>query len=36
MRSFVAGVGMTTFEKPGTRRYPDMVAEAVGRVAFRS
>ena len=29
MKAFVAGVGMTKFEKAGTRRYPDMVAEAV-------
>jgi acetyl-CoA acetyltransferase len=32
-RSFVVGVGMTKFEKPGTRdwEYPDMVVEAVGK-----
>jgi acetyl-CoA acetyltransferase len=29
MKAFVAGVGMTKFEKAGTRQYPDMVAEAV-------
>jgi acetyl-CoA acetyltransferase len=28
-RAFVAGVGMTTFSKPGDRTYPAMVAEAV-------
>jgi acetyl-CoA acetyltransferase len=29
MKAFVAGVGMTKFEKAGTRRYPGMVTEAV-------
>lgn len=29
MKAFVAGVGMTKFEKAGTRQYPGMVAEAV-------
>ena len=32
-RAFVAGVGMTKFEKPGRREwdYPDMVRESVGK-----
>ncbi|MFD0535738.1 hypothetical protein ACFQY7_20340 [Actinomadura luteofluorescens] len=31
-RTFVVGVGMTKFEKPGSRdwEYPDMAKEAVG------
>lgn len=30
---YVAGVGMTKFEKPGRREwdYPDMATEAVGK-----
>lgn len=32
-RTFVVGVGMTKFEKPGSRdwEYPDMAREAVGK-----
>jgi acetyl-CoA acetyltransferase len=32
-RTFVVGVGMTKFEKPGSRdwEYPDMAKEAVGK-----
>lgn len=32
-RVFVIGVGMTKFEKPGSRKwqYPDMVKESVGK-----